>query len=208
MTANLNASLGLTCPHGGQFYICKNAETPFFGCCTSDPCVSGDCPAADLRASGFSSGSYSAIAEQSCVGASVSMQWYTCSSAPTFIGCCHSNPCQQNPTCPPEDLGAARLLHGGVSDVFFAPGDGCKLGSSLTAGPISGIAVGSAVIGLILQSILLWSCGCLGRHRKANRWPDMSQRPSSYRHSHKSSGSTVYSGKFGGSKISVHGIIA
>ncbi|ROW11344.1 hypothetical protein VMCG_01044 [Cytospora schulzeri] len=55
MSINPIDTLGLSCPNGGEFYVCQNSEIQFLGCCASDPCAdgSGSCPKSDLRYSSF-----------------------------------------------------------------------------------------------------------------------------------------------------------
>ncbi|ROV97517.1 hypothetical protein VSDG_04545 [Cytospora chrysosperma] len=63
-------TLGLSCPNGGDFYVCQDSKLQFLGCCASDPCAdgSGHCPQSDLRYSSFDTDTYDNISTQSCVG--------------------------------------------------------------------------------------------------------------------------------------------
>lgn len=213
MTSGLNSSLGLTCPHGGKFYVCNVAATRFLGCCASNPCGTGVCPTQDLRSSGFTADSWSAIPEQGCVlaNANPALQWWTCSAAPTFMGCCVTNPCKQNSTCPQSDLGPARLTNSAdAASVFFSSDGGADstCGSSITAGAVAGIAIGSAVAALLLGGILAWMCGWMGKRKQTKAGPDMSQQPSPFGHAQSQDGGALYSREFGGSSIlSVRGTV-
>ncbi|KAH8749318.1 hypothetical protein F5883DRAFT_694997 [Diaporthe sp. PMI_573] len=93
---NAMADFGVSCPYGGTFYNCKDAESQFLGCCTENPCVDGTgyCPQPALRYSSYSQDSYRSIPPQNCVTPHNESSWYTCSGAvPPFMGCCASNPC-------------------------------------------------------------------------------------------------------------------
>lgn len=103
------SQLGLTCPSGGNFYICQGTSTQFLGCCTSDPCEDGKgtCPQSDLRTSSFNESAYTSIQSQACASSSAG-KWYTCSQLDTpFLGCCSTNACDSG--CPTKDLVAAKL---------------------------------------------------------------------------------------------------
>ncbi|KAH8157810.1 hypothetical protein CIB48_g10435 [Xylaria polymorpha] len=101
--------LGLSCPSGGDFYICQGSKIKFLGCCEIDPCGDG-CPLSALYSASFDARRYNEILAQGCVtGSSSSALWYTCASGPTFLGCCTSNPCQNESVCPDENLAGARL---------------------------------------------------------------------------------------------------
>ncbi|KAI1116576.1 hypothetical protein F5Y14DRAFT_407244, partial [Nemania sp. NC0429] len=101
---------GLSCPSGGDFYICADAPTRFIGCCGIDPCsdaLGGDCPRDQLFDASFSASSGDDFLGQAC-GASAPGSvtpgghnrgggyglWYTCSKTrPPFLGCCSNDPC-------------------------------------------------------------------------------------------------------------------
>ncbi|KAL8410423.1 hypothetical protein RB596_000196 [Gaeumannomyces avenae] len=105
------ASLGLSCPEGGQFFTCQGNKTEFIGCCTIDPCRDGTgfCPKSNLLQASFSSDAYDRIFPQNC--SDQNGQWWTCKgniSVLPFIGCCIKNPCISG-VCLPEDLTPARL---------------------------------------------------------------------------------------------------
>lgn len=116
------AQLGLTCPSGGDFYVCQGNSTQFLGCCTSDPCRDGEgaCPQADLRSSSFNTTAYGDIPSQDCDGGGSKSAWYTCSQLDTpFLGCCASNACGDDDGCPAKDLVAARLSDDAESAAVF-----------------------------------------------------------------------------------------
>lgn len=83
----------------------------FLGCCAVDPCgdLGGECPSASVRPAGFDPKRYSEIFTQSCSPSTEPSKWYTCASGPTFLGCCTSNPCDNESICPGEHLVAAGL---------------------------------------------------------------------------------------------------
>ncbi|KAL6704517.1 hypothetical protein ACN47E_008146 [Coniothyrium glycines] len=87
------------CPAGGKWYACETG-TKFIGCCLSDPCKNG-CFADQLRPAGVSTTIYNQYPGGSCGG---NTDFWTCLAAPTFWGCCNSDPCQNNSTCRQGDL--------------------------------------------------------------------------------------------------------
>lgn len=101
--------LGLSCPSGGDIYICQDSEVRFLGCCEVNPC-SGDgngCPSSAVRPTSFDRIKYAQIPAQACVSSSA--LWYTCTNGPTFMGCCASSPCDNEGVCPEDDLVEAAL---------------------------------------------------------------------------------------------------
>lgn len=183
------AELGLTCPHGGSFYICQGAETQFLGCCTMDPCASGKgyCPQDSLRYSSYSKDNYISIPPENCDSPYNSSSWYTCSNAdPPFMGCCASNPC--NAGCSNDDLLAARVDDDpSNASVFLTATATTTSGStaissagsaatssassdngstSLSTGAIVGIAIGSSFTALIAAVVLFL---CYKRREKAKK---------------------------------------
>ncbi|KAI1313545.1 hypothetical protein F5Y03DRAFT_405127, partial [Xylaria venustula] len=46
---------------------------------------------------------------QSCTASTKNASWYTCINGPTFLGCCASNPCNNDGVCPGDDLVGAVL---------------------------------------------------------------------------------------------------
>ncbi|KAI1743492.1 hypothetical protein F4680DRAFT_346316 [Xylaria scruposa] len=105
--------LGLSCPSGGKFYICQGSKIEFLGCCDVDPCSSqsSQCPSSALHPASFNASRYKEIPPQSCVGSTSSAQWFTCQNGPTFLGCCLSNPCDNEGVCPKADLADAMLTN-------------------------------------------------------------------------------------------------
>ncbi|KAI0434020.1 hypothetical protein F5Y09DRAFT_350107 [Xylaria sp. FL1042] len=103
--------LGLSCPSGGDFYICQENESQFLGCCDVDPCGSNDgqCPSSALHPSSFESDKYYEIPPQGCIPSTRNALWYTCTNGPTFLGCCVSNPCNNDGVCPQNNLAGAAL---------------------------------------------------------------------------------------------------
>lgn len=96
--------LKFSCPKGGKFYS-YNSGTRFVGCCTVDPHDKG-CNEGNLRPASFNIDASSELKDQQC---SMGSSWYTCEATqPPFLGCCKSNPCQ-NDGCPVNDLTAGFL---------------------------------------------------------------------------------------------------
>ncbi|KAM5345200.1 hypothetical protein ACJ41O_011062 [Fusarium nematophilum] len=103
--------LGLGCPFGGNFYICRNSPTRFIGCCSSNPCGSrkGLCPDEHLRPASFEAEQHNQILDQACISDNRDVRWYSCAgTTPPFLGCCAVNPCARG-RCPDKQLRAAKL---------------------------------------------------------------------------------------------------
>lgn len=118
--SNPIVTLGLSCPDGGNFYVCQDSGFRFLGCCSSDPCAdgSGDCPQSDLRYSSFDAGKYENISTQDCTGDGY---WYTCSGLDIpFLGCCSSDACGNDDGCPTKNLLAAELSSNTASAEIFS----------------------------------------------------------------------------------------
>ena len=104
--ALLIQKIGLLCPQNNTFYACPDANIPFVGCCTSDPCkdMSGNCPISDLLAATFDLDGPAPNFSHDCLGG----EWYTCPELKIpFVGCCSRDACQAR--CPAPDLRAAVL---------------------------------------------------------------------------------------------------
>jgi hypothetical protein len=196
-----NATLGLSCPSGGQFYVCDTSTIRFIGCCTSDPCSdgSGNCPTANMRTSSFSADHYGDIKAQSCVDANPAVYWYTCQEAPPFLGCCKGDPCSAK-KCNQSSLIAARLSDDeSLAQVFIgtyptssstssstsstASASDSQSGSHLSTGAIIGIAVGCASVVLILLAILGYKCWATRRQARLDATKPLS--PTSFPYSRK-----------------------
>ncbi|TDZ32630.1 hypothetical protein CTRI78_v011755 [Colletotrichum trifolii] len=182
-------NLGLTCPFGGDFYVCAGNKTEFLGCCTSNPCADGNgkCPTKDRRISSFNPDRYANIPAQECDDPRpASKIFYTCTNNISFIGCCASNPClESDGLCPLTNLLPATLSKDSSSRAIFLPqeseaanGSGGSGGGSgngggsggLATGAIAGIAVGAAVaVGIIIA--VIWRCGWHARKRNERREP-------------------------------------
>ncbi|KAI1758861.1 hypothetical protein GGR53DRAFT_198024 [Hypoxylon sp. FL1150] len=127
------AYFGLDCPAGGDFHICQESRERFIGCCDVDPCAdgSGNCPSRSLHPAGFDTAKYSEILVQSCDSDSSDADWFTCTNGP-FLGCCKSNPCDNEGTCSAGDLVAASLSDDADNAEIFL--------TSSSAGPSSTIS--------------------------------------------------------------------
>ena len=96
--------MAASCPLNVPFYACDFGER-FLGCCSNgssaDTCLHG-CPQENLLPASFEEEYYSYTTRSACT----SGDWWSCTStAPPFLGCCLSNPCQSG--CPLSDLRAA-----------------------------------------------------------------------------------------------------
>ncbi|KAI1166786.1 hypothetical protein F5B18DRAFT_560383 [Nemania serpens] len=114
--------LGLSCPSGGDIYICQDSEVRFLGCCEVNPCSGSknECPSSAVRPTSFDPKKYAQISAQACVSSTKSASWYTCASGPTFMGCCASSPCDNESVCPEDDLvGAALAADPSKASVFL-----------------------------------------------------------------------------------------
>jgi hypothetical protein len=96
-------------------YACQNG-TRFIGCCATDPCVAG-CFGNNLRPAGMSARVYSLSPGGTCGG---STQFWTCLAGPSFWGCCNSNPCGNNATCPTGNLEPALMDRSAQIEYFGA----------------------------------------------------------------------------------------
>lgn len=183
---------GLSCSDGGKYYICEDSDTQFMGCCTSDPCGSnnGTCPDGDLRAASFNADMYDELPTQDCDDSRGTAIYYTCKfNSPPFMGCCSQNACA-NSGC-----SRSRLIPSKLSPVeknrlnFLEPSGSSETATStstststssstaepskdddggLGTGAIAGIAVGAAVVGILVVAFLLWKCWWKPRKDKAN----------------------------------------
>ncbi|KAF7551368.1 hypothetical protein G7Z17_g5072 [Cylindrodendrum hubeiense] len=129
---------GLSCPSGGDFYICEGNTTEFVGCCTSDPCSDGvgSCPEDDLRTSSFTSDKYADLPQLDCDSSKGNEIWFTCAfTSPPFMGCCDEAAC--NDGCARNKLVPAVLPEGEANRLrFLEPDDDSS--SSKTASASSG----------------------------------------------------------------------
>ncbi|KAI1506756.1 hypothetical protein F5X99DRAFT_404114 [Biscogniauxia marginata] len=140
-----NPDLGLSCPTGGEFYVCNQSTTRFIGCCMHNPChidiipsqlnnsniglESGQCAPGALKPASFAASAYDAIPEQDCAGpvnnldtiSAITVQelWYVCADTqPPFLGCCSENPCSEG-GCPAGSLAPAVLSDNATSAAVF-----------------------------------------------------------------------------------------
>jgi hypothetical protein len=181
-------AFGLSCPSGGKFYICQSqqdqSKPDFIGCCAEDPCSTGKCPSASLQPASFSESAYEKLPRQDCDDPRSVNAWYTClidGKAP-FMGCCSVNPCSVG-SCPRANLLPAKLSSNPADRTRFlnpsgtsntpvpspSPSNPSDINGKggLGAGTIAGIAVGAAVLVVMVIGFTLWKCGCrLGRRHK------------------------------------------
>lgn len=141
-------SLGLSCPFGGNFYICQNQNTQFLGCCTSNPCTDaakGVCPQANLRYASFDANFYDNITAQACP-ASGSL-WYTCTQGidnHPFMGCCTLNACGSQRGCGSGNVRAAVLSDDEESAAVFETASGFATSSTSSSSRSSSTTTASA----------------------------------------------------------------
>ncbi|KAI8952829.1 hypothetical protein F4801DRAFT_577088 [Xylaria longipes] len=128
--------LGLSCPSGGNFYICQDSEVQFLGCCDVDPC-SSECPSSALHPASFEADRYNDIPAQSCVGSTSPSLWYTCTNGQTFLGCCTSVPCDNEGVCPEDNLVGARLADDPSSASVFLTATTAGTATSAASAPPS-----------------------------------------------------------------------
>ncbi|KAH8878542.1 hypothetical protein GQ53DRAFT_756633, partial [Thozetella sp. PMI_491] len=169
------SQLGITCPQGGNFYVCTGNKTEFIGCCKSNPCAdgSGTCPTADLTAASFDESRYANIPAQDCQDARGASVWFTCKfNDPPFLGCCASDPCQAG-KCAQDNLIAAKLSSNPTNRLVFDPSatstpsaGSDTSGHRLSTGAIVGIAVGGAVLVIAIVALIMYRCGWLARNRR------------------------------------------
>ncbi|KAI0016118.1 hypothetical protein F4780DRAFT_710347 [Xylariomycetidae sp. FL0641] len=116
-------SLGLSCPDGGSFYVCRGAadnntnnsnnnnsnnstqSSSFLGCCSVDPCTDAHgnaCPEGQLHPASFSAAAYADIPAQGCASAAAANE--SSSSSSSAVGkwyTCSAGPflgcCASNP---------------------------------------------------------------------------------------------------------------
>ena len=123
-------AFGPYCPSGGDWYSCGYGSH-FVGCCGSQPC-DNDCPAGNLEPASFDTSYYGQFPDQQCPAGS---QWYTCTgTTPAFMGCCKSNPCQQN-GCPTGDLTPGFLSSNPAVAAAFSPSGESSPAASSTQSP-------------------------------------------------------------------------
>lgn len=211
---SVSSSLGLSCPRGGDFYVCEGNTTEFLGCCASNPCAdgSGKCPTKDLRISSFNPDKYANIPPQGCDDPRpANLFFYTCTNNVPFIGCCAKNPCQEaDGLCPTDHLIGTTLSPDAVNRTIFTssasssssssrPGSGSSSGGDgrLATGAIVGIAIGAAVVVAIVIAVI-WRCGWHARKRNERREPAwepaaQSAHPSNHPHHHPEMGYTPQS---------------
>ncbi|KAJ4257516.1 hypothetical protein NW762_008640 [Fusarium torreyae] len=184
--------LGISCPDGGQFYICEDDDTQFVGCCVNDPCGAnnGTCPEGDLRTTTFNPDRYNDIFQQDCNNSQSVRNWYTCTGTnPPFIGCCSLNAC--NTGCPRARLEPAMLSkternrlefldprNRGSTTASTASETASSTASStaeaskdegLGTGATAGIAVAATVGGLISLILIAWLFWWKPRQKKKHQ---------------------------------------
>ncbi|KAI8953202.1 hypothetical protein F4801DRAFT_598246 [Xylaria longipes] len=163
---------GLSCPEGGDFYICQDSPTRFIGCCDVNPCtqeLDGRCPTPSLFNASFSATSGVKFLPQSCVNPFNSSIWYTCADArPPFLGCCTNDPCNNGclaghivPATLSEDPANASQFMSpktttGSSPSPTATSDEVGESSNKRIGTIVGASLAGVVILLLVIGAYLW----------------------------------------------------
>ncbi|KAI7912028.1 hypothetical protein M9X92_010243 [Pyricularia oryzae] len=164
--------LGLSCPRGGQFYICQGNTTEFIGCCTVNPCENGTgvCPQANLLQASFSSDAYDRIPPQKCSDRQAHGTWWTCKGNTTiwpFIGCCTKDPCLSG-TCIHSDLVPAYLSESKTNASVFLSS---LPSGTMTTSPIpsnspdfqpalaiSGVVLSASVLAILIVAFICFLC--------------------------------------------------
>lgn len=172
----------------GTFSACpKGSQVPFFGCCTEgvDPCKQG-CIGTDLQPTYFDLQD-SNFTDQACEAKGGGL-FYTCSQV-QFLGCCTSNPCQNQQYCPFPNLRAAVRTTFSTSNPPVAPSSALTNPSTasknttaqsteqhgLAPGAAAGIGIGSSALLLAIGVGIFFFL----RHRKrvtdaSGAYPDSS----------------------------------
>jgi hypothetical protein len=147
-----------SCSSGGEWYACSSGSK-FLGCCTTNPCASG-CAQGNLRNVTFLPSEYGTFPDASCGGSS---DFFSCLSGDkTFWGCCKSDPCANNQTCPAGDLVPAFMerpeqYSGYLSDPSTA--DHGHRSETQDTGTIIGGAVGGGLgLAIVIAALLLLLC--------------------------------------------------
>ncbi|KAF2799746.1 hypothetical protein K505DRAFT_370787 [Melanomma pulvis-pyrius CBS 109.77] len=171
-----------SCPSGGEWYACgEGSKSNFVGCCATDPCSTG-CSQGNIKPTSFDVGLNITYPDASCGTAS---DFYTCNSGTkTFWGCCKSNPCQQEQTCPTGDLVPAFMerkeqfiAYAGVSNTTSpsATTTGAanasptgKPASTHTVAIIAGAVAGGLGIAAIIAVLIFFLCRRKNRKNKEN----------------------------------------
>ena len=122
--------MAASCPLNVTFYACDFGER-FLGCCsngsTADICTHG-CPQEDLLPASFEVEDYDFTTRSACT----SGNWWSCTNtAPPFLGCCLSNPCQGG--CPSNDLRAAIFTPNQTGNPLYSAILGTAAATSSTA---------------------------------------------------------------------------
>lgn len=163
MSSDPIETFGLTCPNGGDFYVCQDSDIQFLGCCASDPCAdgSGSCSQDDLRYSSFDADKYQSISAQACSGDGA---WYTCASLDTpYLGCCSSNACSNETGCAHKHMVPAVLSSIKQDAAIFETTSATSGSSGLSKGAIAGISI-ACVLFVIASVVALFFFARRRRH--------------------------------------------
>ncbi|KAI1177215.1 hypothetical protein F4777DRAFT_543243 [Nemania sp. FL0916] len=183
---------GLSCPKGGQFYICQDSPTRFIGCCDVNPCTperNGECPKSSLFDASFSAASGTIWLPQSCASPFNSSTWYTCTNAePPFLGCCLNNPCNNGcaagnliPATLSEDPKNAEQLLLPITTTATSASPSLTATTSATPSPTAtgvkteggsnnsriGVIVGTSLAGVIILLLVIAAYLWTNRRRQA-----------------------------------------
>jgi len=192
----------MTCPDGGQFFICTNiVPGGFVGCCnTANACTKQGCGSASLEPAGWDltalNGTiWNQLSDQKC---DMPKTFYSCNlTQPSFWGCCNSDPCRNNGVCPTEDLEPASLGANPFGWNFFTVNNassqpsGVSTGISMTTGSsnipttsdsavVNGItqsstnvgAIAGGVVGGVILLLAIVAGIWLCRKKRASRQPE------------------------------------
>jgi len=145
----------MSCPNGGQFFICTDiVPGGFVGCCnTPDACTAQGCGSGGLEPASFDNTAlggtiWNDLHDQKCDNPPT---FYSCNGTnPTFWGCCNSDPCHNNGVCPSVDLEPAHLGSNPFDWYFFTVNNASSPSSGVSTGIST--ATGSAVLSSMPQS--------------------------------------------------------
>ncbi|KAF2876866.1 hypothetical protein BDV95DRAFT_131975 [Massariosphaeria phaeospora] len=132
----------LSCPYGGEWYAC-DYDSYFVGCCTSSPCSTG-CAQEDTRPATFNRQDHELFPDASCQEG----RFYTCAVARgTFWGCCESDPCEELPMCPNDDLFPAFMNSPGQIKAYVTEISSLPASTTTTTNSASATSCTIAIIG-------------------------------------------------------------
>jgi hypothetical protein len=158
-----------SCSSREEWYACGSGSR-FVGCCTTNPCTSG-CAQGNLRSVTFLPSEYATFPDASCGGSS---DFFSCLSGNrTFWGCCKSNPCANNQTCPAGDLVPAFMERPEQYRTYLSDRSAAKHGhpnkTKYTGARVGGAVGGGLGLSIIVTILLIFLCR---RHKQDRKHKD------------------------------------